>query len=143
MRCGCYEKLRSDRASERWDLLAGRTIIAALNTASGVKTRRGFLRRRVVALLIVSGGAVLILGALLAIASLAWIERILLGELAAVLGALRAVFWIGATGGAVAALALVYRYAPNRPPPAVNRCRMVDGQCRTAENRKPQFQETP
>ena len=99
-------------------LRAGRTIIAALNTASGVKTRRGFLRRRVVALLIVSGGAVLILGALLAIASLAWIERILLGELAAVLGALRAVFWIGATGGAVAALALVYRYAPNRPPPA-------------------------
>ena len=36
-------------------LRAGRTIIAALNTASGVDTRRGFLRRRIVALLIVFG----------------------------------------------------------------------------------------
>lgn len=99
-------------------LRAGRTIIAALNTASGVVTRRGFVRRRIVALLIVLGGAVLILGALFAIAGLAWIERILPSGPAAIPRALYAVFWTGATGGAVAALALVYRYAPNRPPPA-------------------------
>ncbi len=99
-------------------LRAGRTIIAALNTASGVETRRGFLRRRVVALLIVFGGAVLILGALFAIASLAWIERVLPAGLAAIRPSLRAIFWTAATGGAVAALALIYRYAPNRAPPA-------------------------
>ncbi len=99
-------------------LRAGRTIIAALNTASGVKTRRGFLHRRIVALLIVSGGAVLILGALFAIASLAWIERVLPPGLAPLVPALRSIFWIAATGGAIAALALIYRYAPNRTPPA-------------------------
>jgi len=99
-------------------LRAGRTIIAALNTASGVETRRGFVRRRIVALLIVAGGAMLILGALFAIASLAWIERTLPPELAATLPTLRAIFWTSATGGAVAALALIYRYAPNRSPPA-------------------------
>jgi len=98
-------------------LRAGRTIIAALNNASGVETRRSFLHRRMVALLIVVGGAVLILGALLAIASLAWIERILPDGQANVLRVLQGIFWIVATGGTVAALALVFRYAPNRPPP--------------------------
>ncbi len=97
---------------------AGRTIIAALNTAFGVETRRGFLRRRIVALLIVSGGAVLILGALFAISSFAWVERVLPMGLAPVVPALRSIFWIAATGGAISALALIYRYAPNRSPPA-------------------------
>lgn len=99
-------------------LRAGRTIIGALNTASGVETRRGFVRRRIVALLIVLGGGMLILGALFAIASLAWIERVLPPGLIAILPSLRAIFWTSATGGAVAALALIYRYAPNRAPPA-------------------------
>ena len=99
-------------------LRAGRTIIAALNTASGVETRRGFLRRRIVALLIVLAGSVLILGELFAIASLAWIERALPPGLAAIAPSLRVIFWTSATGGAVAALVLVYRYAPNRSPPA-------------------------
>ena len=98
-------------------LRAGRTIIGALNTASGVETRRGFVRRRIVALLIVAGGALLILGALFAIAGLAWIDRVLPPGLAAILPALRTAFWAAATAGAVAALALIYRYAPNRPPP--------------------------
>ena len=99
-------------------LRAGRTIIGALNTASDVEIKRGFLRRRIVALLIVGGGAGLILGALFALASLAWIESVLPAGFAAILPVLRAVFWSAATGGAVAALALIYRYAPNRPPPA-------------------------
>lgn len=99
-------------------LRAGRTIIGALNIASGVEAKRGFVRRRIVALLIVSGGAVLILGALFAIAGLAWVERVLPSGLAALLPSLRAIFWASATGGAIAALALVYRYAPNRTPPA-------------------------
>ncbi len=98
-------------------LRAGRTIIAALNKASGVNVRRGFVRRRFIALLIVSGAAALLLGALLAIASLAWIERVLPVELAAILRVMRGVFWACAAGGAVGALALVYRYAPNRTPP--------------------------
>ena len=99
-------------------LRAGRTIIGALNTASGVETRRGFVRRRIIALLIVFGGAMLILGALFVIASLAWIERALPPGLTAILATLRAIFWTLATGGAVAALALIYRYAPNRSPPS-------------------------
>ena len=99
-------------------LRAGRTIIGALNTASAVETRRGFVRRRIVALLIVFSGSVLILGALFAIASLAWIVRVLPAGLAPVVPVLRTIFWIAATGGALAALALIYRYAPNRTAPA-------------------------
>ena len=99
-------------------LRAGRTIIGALNIAFGVEIRRGFVRRRIVALLIVFGGGMLILGALFAIASLAWIERVLPPGLAAILPLLRTIFWTSATGGAVAALALIYRFAPNRAPPA-------------------------
>jgi len=60
----------------------------------------------------------MILGALFAIASLAWIERALPPGLAAIRPSLRALFWTSATGGAVAALALIYRYAPNWSPPA-------------------------
>ncbi len=99
-------------------LRAGRTIIGALNTATGVESKRGFVRRRIVAMLIVFGGSVMILGALFAIASLAYIERALPSGLAAILPSLRAIFWTSATGGAVAALALIYRYAPNWSPPA-------------------------
>lgn len=98
-------------------LRAGRTIISALNKASGAETKRGFVRRRIVALLIVFGGGVLILGALFAIASFAWIERVLPPGLAAILPSLRMIFWTSATVGAVAALVLIYRYAPNRAPP--------------------------
>lgn len=98
-------------------LRAGRTIIASLNTAYGVRTRRGYLRRRAIALLIVFGGAVLILGALFAIASFAWVERVLPPQLAGLLRMLRVLFWACATGGTVLGLALVYRYAPNRKPP--------------------------
>lgn len=99
-------------------LRAGRTIIGALNTASAVETGRGFVHRRIVALLIVFGGAMLLLGALFAIASLAWIERVLPPGLAPILPSLRTIFWISAAGGAVSALAITYRYAPNRSPPA-------------------------
>lgn len=99
-------------------LRAGRTIIAALNKASGVETMRGFVHRRIVALLIVFGSSLLILAALFAIASLGWIERAVPPELVSVLATLRAAFWTLATGGAVAALALIYRYAPNRSPPS-------------------------
>lgn len=99
-------------------LRAGRTIIGALNTASAVETRRGFVRRRIVALLIVFSGSVLILGALLAVASLAWVVRVLPPGLAPIVLILRSIFWIAATGGAIAALALIYRYAPNRAAPA-------------------------
>ncbi len=99
-------------------LRAGRTIIAALNKASGVETMRGFVHRRIVALLIVFGSSLLILAALFAIASLGWIERAVPPELVSVLATLRAAFWTLATSGAVAALALIYRYAPNRSPPS-------------------------
>lgn len=98
-------------------LRAGRSIIGGLNLVSGVQRPRGFLRRRLVALLIVLCGATLILGALFAISVLAWIERALPPELAAVLPALRLGFWSLAAVGAAGTLAFVYRYAPNRPPP--------------------------
>lgn len=98
-------------------LRAGRSIIGGLNVASDVDRPRSFLRRRMVALLIVLCGATLILGALFAISALAWIERALPPGLAAVLPALRLGFWSLAAVGAAGTLAFVYRYAPHRPPP--------------------------
>lgn len=98
-------------------LRAGRSIIGGLNVASGVQLPRSFVRRRMVALLIVLCGATLILGALFSISALAWIERALPPGLAAVLPALRLGFWSLAAVGAAGTLAFVYRYAPNRPPP--------------------------
>jgi len=93
---------------------AGRTIMRALNTASEVETRRGFVRRQTVALAIVFAGAVLVLGSLFVIASLTWVERVLPIGLA---GVLRGIFWPPAIGGAAASLTLVYRYTPNWSPP--------------------------
>lgn len=98
-------------------LRAGRSIIGGLNIASDVDHRRGFLRRRLVALAIVSSGAALLLGALLAISALAWIERALPAALAPILPSLRFGFWTVAGIGTVIALAFVYRFAPNRPAP--------------------------
>lgn len=98
-------------------LRAGRSIIGGLNVASGVHQPRSFLRRRIVALLIVLCGAGLILGALFAISALAWIERVLPSGLAAILPALRAGFWTLAAVACGGTLTLVYRYAPHRPPP--------------------------
>ncbi len=98
-------------------LRAGRSIISGLNIASDVNYRRGFVRRRLIALLIVLCGAVLILTALFAISTFAWIERVLPDELVAALPALRLGFWIVVAICAAGAMALVYRHAPNRPPP--------------------------
>lgn len=97
---------------------AGRTTVSALNTAAGVQTRRGFLRRRMLALTIVFGGAVLVLGALFGMACLAWFERNMPPAMSTTLKGVKAAFWIFVTSGAVAALAILYRYAPNRNPPS-------------------------
>jgi membrane protein len=98
-------------------LRAGRSIIGGLNVASGINQPRTFIRRRIVALLIVFCGAGLILGALFAISALAWIEHALPPDFTAILPALRAGFWTLAAVACGGTLTLVYRYAPHRPPP--------------------------
>ncbi len=96
---------------------AGRSIMSGLNLASDADHRRGFLRRRFVALIIVLCGAALMLGALLAISAFAWIERMLPTGLTAILPTLRFAFWTVAGLSAAIVLAIMYRSAPNRPPP--------------------------
>lgn len=98
-------------------LRAGRSIITALNIASDADHRRGFFHGRLVALLIVLCGAALILCALLALSVLAWIEQVLPAGLATLLPTLRFGFWTVAAISATVVLAIVYRFAPNRPPP--------------------------
>ncbi len=98
-------------------LRAGRTIISGLNLAFGVQRPRSFLRRRIVALLVVLCGATLVLTALFSISALAWLERVLPPGVSAILPALRIGFWSMATIGAAGTLTCIYRYAPNRPSP--------------------------
>lgn len=99
-------------------LRAGRSIIAGLNIASDIGTGRGFFGQRAVAFIIVLSGAGLLLGALFALSALALLENALDQRLVSSLPVLKAAFWIAATLGASALLALVYRFAPHRPPPA-------------------------
>jgi membrane protein len=90
-------------------------VITALNVAYEVKETRGFLARTLLALAMTAGMAAVVLAAALAISAFGFIEHLLPSSSPAVHVALKLLFWAVAAAFVSLAVALVYRYAPNRP----------------------------
>jgi membrane protein len=89
--------------------------MTAMNIAWGVEEKRGFIKRTLIALAIVAGLVIAILAAGLAISAVSLIESVLpaLGGVAHVL--LQILSFVLAAGVVILMLAVVYRYAPDRP----------------------------
>jgi membrane protein len=90
-------------------------VVTALNIAYEVKDMRGFLGRTAVTLLMTIAMVLSVLAAAGAIAALAFIEHLLPFSSPAIHGALKLLFFAVTMGLVSAGIALVYRYAPNRP----------------------------
>jgi membrane protein len=91
------------------------SLMTAMNIAWGVEEKRGFIKRTLIALAIVAGMVIAILAAVLAISAVSLIESLLpsLGGVAHVV--LQILSFVLAAGVVVLMLAVIYRYAPNRP----------------------------
>ncbi|HEY0112419.1 MAG TPA: YihY/virulence factor BrkB family protein [Allosphingosinicella sp.] len=90
-------------------------VVTALNVAYEVKETRGFVKRTALALLMTAGMAVVVLFGALAISALGFIEHLLPFSSPVVHLLLQILLWIVAAGVVALGLALVYRYAPDRP----------------------------
>lgn len=91
------------------------SIITALNIVYEVGESRGFIKQTLVALMITGGAIVALLLAVLGISLLGYVEALLPEGSPILHTALRIGFWILAAAAVSAVIALVYRYAPNRP----------------------------
>lgn len=90
-------------------------IITALNIAYEVKDDRGFLRNTAMALAITVGMIVMVLAAASAISALGFIEHLLPFSSPVVHFVLQLLLWAVALLVVGLGIALLYRYAPNRP----------------------------
>jgi membrane protein len=90
-------------------------IVTALNIAYEVKETRGFIRSTLVALAMTIGGLLVLVIAAAAISVMGWVETFFPGVSGPIHILLQALFWGGAIIVVASGLALVYRYAPNRP----------------------------
>jgi membrane protein len=91
------------------------SVITALNFAYEVKETRGFIERTLLALLMTVGLVVVVLFGASAISALAFVEHLLPFSSPVVHTALQILLWAVAAATVALGLALVYRYAPNRP----------------------------
>jgi membrane protein len=91
------------------------SVVTALDIAYEVKETRGFIRRTALALVMTAGMVLVVLVAATAISAMAWVESLLPFSSPFVHDALKLVFWAAAAAMVSFALALVYRYAPDRP----------------------------
>jgi membrane protein len=80
-----------------------------------VEEDRGFVKTTALAALITVGAVVALLLGMLAISVMGFIERLLPFSSPLVHTLLQILLWIVAAAGVSAVIALVYRYAPNRP----------------------------
>ena len=80
-----------------------------------MKETRSFVRRTLLALVMTAGMVVVVLAAASAISAMALIERLLPFSSPFVHGALKLLFWAFAALAVSGGIALLYRYAPNRP----------------------------
>ncbi len=95
---------------------AGRSILRGIRIASGVEQDRRYFARLAMALAVVLLGGALLLGALIAMSALAFIQQLVPAGLPIVTKTLHWGFWFSATLGPILALFLVYRYVPAREP---------------------------
>jgi membrane protein len=91
------------------------SIVTALNVAYEVKETRGFIARTVLALAMTIGIVVVLLVAATAISALGFIERLLPVSSPVLHLVLQLLLWAAAAFIVSVGIALVYRYAPNRP----------------------------
>ena len=100
-----------------WSANSGsKAVIDALNVAYGVKETRSFVRLSLVAFAFTLGGIVALMLAVSAIVAAPIVLAYLgLGGLAT--GLIAALRWLGLLLLAIIGLAVLYRYAPNRPEP--------------------------
>lgn len=91
------------------------SVVTALNVAYEVKETRGFIKRTLLALLMTVGLVVAVLFAASAISALAFIEHLLPFSSPILHTALQILLWAVAAAVVALGLALVYRYAPDRP----------------------------
>jgi membrane protein len=90
-------------------------IVTALNIAYEVKETRSFLRTSLLSLAMTLGGLLVILLAVAVISVTAAVESLLPGASGIVHFLAQALSWLVAAAAVSVALALAYRYAPNRP----------------------------
>jgi membrane protein len=91
------------------------SIITALNIVYGVEEDRGFVKTTLLAAMITVGAVVALILGMIAISVLGFIERLLPFSSPLVHTLLQILLWVVAAAGVSAVIALVYRYAPNRP----------------------------
>lgn len=91
------------------------SIVTALNIAYEVKESRGFIKRTLLALAMTVGLVVIVLFGASAISAFAFIEQLLPFSSPIVHTLLQILLWAVAAAVVALGLALVYRYAPNRP----------------------------
>lgn len=90
-------------------------IVTALNIAYEVKESRSFIRTTLLSLTMTVGAIGVLFMGVGAIAAMAWIDHLLPGASPVLRGAVQVLFWAGAALLVSLAVALVYRYGPNRP----------------------------
>jgi membrane protein len=91
------------------------SIITALNIVYGVQEDRGFVKTSLLAAAITLGAVFALILGMIAIAALGLVERLLPFSSPLVHILLKILFWAVAAAGVSLVIALVYRYAPNRP----------------------------
>lgn len=94
------------------------SIITALNIAYDVEEDRGFIRATLLALLITAGAVVALVLGVIAISALGFLEHLLPFSSPFVHILLKVLTWVLAAAAVSLLIAVIYRYAPNRPNPA-------------------------
>ena len=90
-------------------------IVTALNIAYEVKESRSFIRGTLLSLAMTVGALFVLVIAAIAISAMGWVEALFPRFSSLAHGVFQALFWAGAVVVVALGLALVYRYAPNRP----------------------------
>ena len=90
-------------------------IVTALNVVYNVDETRGFVKTSLVAVALTVGAVFALLTAILGISMLGAVEALLPFSSPAVHTVLKVVFWVAAGAAISLLVALIYRYAPDRP----------------------------
>ena len=93
------------------------SIITALNIVYGVEENRGFVKTTLLAIAITVGAVVAMIVGMTAVSALGLVERLLPFSSPLVHTLLKIASWVAAAAVVSLVIALVYRYAPNRPNP--------------------------
>jgi membrane protein len=93
------------------------SIITALNIVYGVEEDRGFVKTTLLAIAITVGAVVAMIVGMTAVSALGLVERLLPFSSPLIHSLLKILSWVAAAAVVSLVIALIYRYAPNRPNP--------------------------